>query len=101
MPTMREQTTKKARAYTREVSPPSTTWWVPPHPSLARRKGRAHRSFRRPLRPPPAATPAHLGGGKPTDDPEQRIAEVQVLLGLRTQPGPYLRNHEDIGIPEI
>jgi len=24
------------------------------------------------------------------DDPEQSIAEVQVLLGLRTQPGPYL-----------
>ncbi len=40
-------------------------------------------------------------GGKPMDDPEQRIAEAQVLLGLRTQPGPYLRNHEDIGIPEI
>ena len=40
-------------------------------------------------------------GGKPMDDPEQRIAEVQVLLGLRPQPGPYLRNHEDIGIPAI
>ena len=43
MSTRREPTTKQARAYTREVSPPSTTWWVPPHPSLARRKGRAHR----------------------------------------------------------
>ena len=29
-------------------------------------------------------------GGKSMDDPEQSIVEVQVLLGLRTQPGPYL-----------
>jgi hypothetical protein len=31
-----------------------------------------------------------LVGGKSMDEPEQSIAEVQVLLGLRTQPGPYL-----------
>lgn len=38
-------------------------WWAPPHPSLAGIEGLAHPSFRRPLRPSPAATPAHLGGG--------------------------------------
>ena len=43
MPTLREQTTQHARAETREVAPPRTTWWVPPHPSLARMQGRAHR----------------------------------------------------------
>lgn len=40
-------------------------------------------------------------GGKPMDDPEQAITEAQVLLGLSTQPGQYLSDHEDIGIPEI
>jgi hypothetical protein len=42
-PTLREQTTQQARASTREVAPPRTTWWVPPHLSLVRRKERAHR----------------------------------------------------------
>jgi len=40
-------------------------------------------------------------GSKPMDDPEQAITEAEVQLGLRTQPGQYLRDHEDISIPKI
>ena len=102
MPTMREHTTKKERAYTREVSPPSKTWRVPPHPSLARMKRDLHTAPSGDLSVlHPLQHQLIWVGGKPMDDPEQSIAEARVLLGLRTQPGPYLRNHEDIGIPAI
>jgi hypothetical protein len=35
------------------------------------------------------------------DDPEQALTEAEVPLGLRTQPGHDLRDHEDIRIPKI